>query len=406
MQRFLLGFPEVGLVRMPLVIGVSATPKRFLDLLGHTDHMLQRVVIPADTVRISGLLKDRILIHHPERATVAAMSLLEEVARKWGRLNTIWGDFCKTEQEARVWPIPVLKIENGNKKLVTKTDLLAVMDVIKKAIERRLNAGEIAHAMHDAGDMDIGGRLLRRVGASRINDNREIGVVVFKTSLSTGWDCPRAEVMMSFRRAEGHTYIAQLLGRMVRTPLARRIERHAEVSWLLPDSIDFRRTVTAVTYDKHLIVEEDGTFRSDLGPWERDVLGEELACPDIVGWLRNVDRKPWSMEIPYRTGRDIRPMFPDLIIIRRGKKGTLIVDILEPHDPSLADNFEKAVGLAEFAERHGHLFGRVQLIRKLPSPAGVDRLARLDVNVRAVQQKVKLITFNPQLDDLFVREAM
>lgn len=99
MQRFLLGFPEVGLVRMPLVIGVSATPKRFLDLLGHTDHMLQRVVIPADTVRISGLLKDRILIHHPERATVAAMSLLEEVARKWGRLNTIWGDFCKTEQE-------------------------------------------------------------------------------------------------------------------------------------------------------------------------------------------------------------------------------------------------------------------------------------------------------------------
>lgn len=35
---------------------------------------------------------------------------------------------------------------------------------------------------------------------------------------------PRAEVMMSFRRAEYYTYIAQLLGRMVRTPLARRIE--------------------------------------------------------------------------------------------------------------------------------------------------------------------------------------
>ena len=44
----------------------------------------------------------------------------------------------------------------------------------------------------------------------------------FKMALSTGWDCPRAEVMMSFRRAEDHTYIAQLLGRMVRTPLARR----------------------------------------------------------------------------------------------------------------------------------------------------------------------------------------
>jgi type III restriction enzyme len=55
-------------------------------------------------------------------------------------------------------------------------------------------------------------------------------VVFFKTSLSTGWDCPRAEVMMSFRRAEDHTYIAQLLGRMVRTPLARRIERDAALN--------------------------------------------------------------------------------------------------------------------------------------------------------------------------------
>lgn len=43
-------------------------------------------------------------------------------------------------------------------------------------------------------------------------------------ALTTGWDCPRAEVMMSFRRAADHTLIAQLVGRMVRTPLARRVE--------------------------------------------------------------------------------------------------------------------------------------------------------------------------------------
>lgn len=33
-------------------------------------------------------------------------------------------------------------------------------------------------------------------------------LVLFKMSLSTGWDCPRAEVMMSFRRAADHTFIA------------------------------------------------------------------------------------------------------------------------------------------------------------------------------------------------------
>ncbi|WP_163602770.1 hypothetical protein, partial [Klebsiella pneumoniae] len=71
---------------------------------------------------------------------------------------------------------------------------------------------------------------LRKVEASRIDADKNIGVVFFKTSLSTGWDCPRAEVMMSFRRAEDHTYIAQLLGRMVRTPLARRIEKDAALN--------------------------------------------------------------------------------------------------------------------------------------------------------------------------------
>jgi type III restriction enzyme len=49
-------------------------------------------------------------------------------------------------------------------------------------------------------------------------------VVFFKENLSTGWDCPRAETMMSFRHAKDATYIAQLLGRMVRTPMQMHIQ--------------------------------------------------------------------------------------------------------------------------------------------------------------------------------------
>ena len=57
-----------------------------------------------------------------------------------------------------------------------------------------------------------------------IADNKKIRVVFFKENLSTGWDCPRAETMMSFRHAQDATYIAQLLGRMIRTPLQRHID--------------------------------------------------------------------------------------------------------------------------------------------------------------------------------------
>jgi type III restriction enzyme len=44
---------------------------------------------------------------------------------------------------------------------------------------------------------------VRRVDASRIDEDKGVGVVLFKTSLSTGWDWPRAEVMMSFRWGGG-----------------------------------------------------------------------------------------------------------------------------------------------------------------------------------------------------------
>jgi type III restriction enzyme len=90
---------------MPLVIGVSATPKRFMDLLEHAPHTVHKVAIPAEEVRKSGLLKDRILIHHPESATTAEMGLLEEAARRWNQMTAAWGAYCKDEQEATVWPV-------------------------------------------------------------------------------------------------------------------------------------------------------------------------------------------------------------------------------------------------------------------------------------------------------------
>ncbi|WP_185969590.1 hypothetical protein [Tepidimonas aquatica] len=186
MQRFLLGCPEVGLVKMPMVIGVSATPKRFLDLMANAEHTVttHKVAVPAEEVRKSGLLKDRILIHHPEAATTAEMALLEEAARRWGQMTAAWGAYCQEEKEPTVWPVLVVQVENGTDRQLTKTDLGAALAVIESAIGRRLNEGEVAHAMHDTGDLDVGGRRVRKVEASRIDADKNIGVVFFKTSLS------------------------------------------------------------------------------------------------------------------------------------------------------------------------------------------------------------------------------
>jgi type III restriction enzyme len=72
--------------------------------------------------------------------------------------------------------------------------------------------------------LEIGGRELRYLAPADVDADPEVRVIFFKTALNTGWDCPRAEVMMSFRTANDATLIAQLVGRMVRTPLVRRID--------------------------------------------------------------------------------------------------------------------------------------------------------------------------------------
>lgn len=175
------------------------------------------------------------------------------------------------------------------------------------------------------------------------------------------------------------------------------------VPWALPDTIDFSVNDGSALFAQHLYIADDGTFKTSMNPWESGVVEEELKN-GAAAWLRNLDRKKWSLEIPYRVNGETTAMFPDLIIIRADAQG-YIFDILEPHDPSRKDNYPKAVGLAEFAEKHWDEFGKIQLIRQQRGMDGRDHFYRLDMSKLAVRNKVRGVTFNEQLDSIFDADA-
>ncbi len=56
--------------------------------------------------------------------------------------------------------------------------------------------------------------------------------------------------------------------------------------------------------------------------------------------------------------------------------------------------------VTRFAQEHGALFGRIQLIRKVASPGG-EHFARLEINEAATIKKLLPITSNKQLDQFF-----
>lgn len=226
MQKFIKGSDSDGIPPMPVVIGMSATTQRFNALVEGTSSTIHKSIVTPDEVRASGLLKDRIVITYPEETSVNNdMAILQAAADDWKVKWEHWTQYCYEQHYAYVNPILIIQVLNGSGSSLTDTDL---DDCVAKVEERtgvKFEAGQVVHTFGSiTSALTVNGLEVPYEEPSRIADNRNIRVVFFKENLSTGWDCPRAETMMSFRHANDATYIAQLLGRMVRTPMQMHIQ--------------------------------------------------------------------------------------------------------------------------------------------------------------------------------------
>ena len=263
MQKFLKGSEADRLPPMPVVIGMTATPQRFNRLAEGIQSTTHYVRTTSDEVRASGLLKDRIIITYPEHSG-NDMAVLQAATDEWRHKWDHWYQYCYEQHYGQVNPILVIQVQNGSGHQISATDLDECLRIMEERLGDRFLEGQVVHAFGEGTPtIQIGGLDVPYCEPSRIADDKRIKVVFFKETLTTGWDCPRAEVMMSFRRAVGHTYIAQLLGRMVRTPTQQHInvdETLNDVHLYLPQFNE------ATVYDvvKALQDEEGATIPTDI----------------------------------------------------------------------------------------------------------------------------------------------
>lgn len=226
MQKFLKGSNDDKLDPIPVVIGMSATSERFNKLVEGTSSTIHKVVVTPDEVRSSGLLKDRIVVSYSEESSVnKTMAVLQAAADDWKDKWNHWKQYCFEQHYTYVNPVFVVQVENGSTTEISATDLSDCLQKIEGRTGFKFSKGEVVHTFGQTDStLVLSGLEVPYEEPSRIQDNKNIKVVFFKENLSTGWDCPRAETMMSFRTAKDATYIAQLLGRMVRTPIQMHIQ--------------------------------------------------------------------------------------------------------------------------------------------------------------------------------------
>jgi type III restriction enzyme len=647
-QKFIKGDNE--LTAVPLVVGITATPKRFNDLLADSNRIVRPVTIAPASVRDSGLLKDVIRLFYPVSKADSDLTILRRAIAAYRAYDEAWRTYCADQHISEVRPIITVQVEDGREGRLSETNLEEVFRIVDDELGHP-GPQAFAHAFQEGVSVPFGAASVRYLAPSDIQGDPNVRVVFFKSSLSTGWDCPRAEVMMSFRTARDATMIAQLVGRMVRTPLARSVpdqdllntvslylpffdkatvrkvvdsltdpdgealpalevedgnelvgvsldeklaeckdalagvpnysiprtrtvsqvvrllrlarlvakadvdadavdsvreklcddlakvrkklsrdvafigalaalgkvdlmERRHDVlaeakedeplDTLIPagsdplsdediqhlfdeggrklreglhldflrriavDGADVRRLkleVAALSRDPrvladlqskagkeaerllrvhkkaiasldeddrdridevrslaidpvemggwelpdayavgdggtwhphHLYIAENTLYPAALNEWESAVLGEEMLRPGFVAWMRNLDRRRWSLRIPYQVGTEWRALYPDFVIFTRDIDGDITVSIVDPHLPKLEDAVPKAIGMARYAERHGDRFARIELVTV---EAGVVR--RLDLTQADIRAKVANATSTQHLTELY-----
>lgn len=290
MQRFLKGYEcvENGIKQtmppMPVVIGVSATADRFNKLVAGTTSTLNRCEVSPAEVRASGLLKDRIVITYPENPEKNnELAVLQAATDEWQMKCNHWYQYSYEQHYAQVNPVFVIQVSPGTGSTVSYTNLDDVIAKIEERIGYKFKEHEVVHTFGSTGTLRINGLTVHHIEPPEIADDKRVHIVLFKENLSTGWDCPRAETMMSFRHANDATYIAQLLGRMVRTPL----QCHILVDDYLNDVRLFLPYFNQNTV-KEVVEELQKTEGGDI-PTVID--GEPLENPAYIPWTVNPTRQ-------------------------------------------------------------------------------------------------------------------
>lgn len=234
---------------IPIVWGISATVQRFNDAVaGMQDRgTLPNVIVDAKKVQDSGLLKDTINLDVPDETGDFSTVLLRRGTAKLSEISNAWAEYAKQQDNAdTVMPLMVLQVPNSP----DHNEIGLWLDTIFEQWPE-LPHDAIANVFGEHKTETFGRHTAPYIAPERVQESDWVRILVAKDAISTGWDCPRAEVMVSFRAASDKTHITQLLGRMVRTPLARRIpgnDRLNAVDCLLPhfDKKSVEAVVTAL----------------------------------------------------------------------------------------------------------------------------------------------------------------
>ncbi len=226
-------------IKPRIILGISATPQNAGAMA---------VVVPREDVIESGLLKEKIIFQTEEdlrkysgTETNQDEILLELAWKKHQELIKHYKDIGE-----KINPLVLIQLPNDDKASVeTGTSKRDIVVAFLKA--KGVTDDEIAVWL----DKD-------KINLTTIVENDSpVSFLLFKQAAATGWDCPRAGVLVMFREIKNATFAIQTVGRILRMPLAKHFTVPAlNLGYLYTN---YKRNEVVATYDKNGIGENRPT---------------------------------------------------------------------------------------------------------------------------------------------------
>ncbi|MCH7974714.1 MAG: hypothetical protein IH949_12680, partial [Bacteroidetes bacterium] len=193
----------VDYINPKIIYGISATPSNEDELNARRYNSF--IEVPRQRIVDEGLIKENIVVTPNEDLQKHGGEDLDKVLLDLGieMRNDLKRQF--EELGKNVNPLVLIQLPNDDKELQDRgektkeevvTDYLKELGVENKKIARWFTG----HA---------------RPPFLEENDD-EHNFLLFKQAAGTGWDCPRAHVLIMFREISSHTFYAQTVGRILR----------------------------------------------------------------------------------------------------------------------------------------------------------------------------------------------
>ncbi len=152
-------------------------------------------------------------------------------------------------------------------------------------------------------------------------------VLLFKQAIALGWDCPRAAVLLIFRKIESFTFTAQTVGRILRMP-----EQH----FYEDDRLNWGYVYTNLSKDIIQIVQDDMDYMSNIHAVRRENL-----C-NVVLRSEYCERPAIARK---RLGPDFKKVlakvFEDILLVKNRQLSFFTIDDLEGNFDPFADGTEE-----------------------------------------------------------------